>query len=1015
MKITFTTPAITLTALLLSSLAEARDDITADQLFDLSLEELGNLVLGSHIHGTALTNTLPVTVLTKEDIRVTGALNGEQLLRAIPNMGAIGFGDARGSITGVNAARGDVSSLNLRSLGEGNTLALLNGRRMVLHPITQISSLDGVPVVTANANTIPVESLHKLEILRDGAGAVYGSDAVAGVVNYELLKDFEGSRLSAKAGAENDTDRDNINLNGSKGFRFNNNKSQFSINAFYSGKNAAQASEKDFSSNQDLRPLAPDFASDNSLDQRSSLEVFPLVNYTGLGQFHLRPADLLRDNGQSWSTADCGGLGLPGTATIINDGLQDLCLDADGQDRAIRPNRNEVRTLTPDVESYNIFSFFSHELGSSHKGSSHELYGEASYYSSTSKRQWEQASILSNGRFFVPADYYYNPFGPVTFDDGRTNPNRLAGLDTSIVPVEGLGFELLSLRPVDVGTRNVEINSSSYRLLAGLQGTLSSQHQGNWNYDTAVLYSEAEVTDKSTNRISTPLLQAQLSLDTPDAYNIFSGVNPSNPASINDQTLNARSSIDPFITSASRKATTSLTLADFKLSNGNWIELPAGNLALGLGAEWRRETLNENNSSNFDGSQPYIDPLDSSLTSGEITNPSQLQGSSVRPDVDASRKVSSAYAELIIPLVKDLPAIHSLDMQAAIRYEDFSDLDAVTRPKLALSWYPINGVQFRGAYSQGFRAPNLMQLNSPTTSLTTAVDDFAEGIALGTGDINNGPANGNYVQTSSGNMLLKPEKSDNASLGIVFSLVDNLVISADWWQIKTSDTVGIFSDENESRLDAVLRQQGAFNPNVVRAAPDANNPLGEILSINRQYENLNSRTVEGLDMSLSYLVDSSAGSFDMSLNTAQLLKFMQTPGDKAQLLVDSGANESVLDTSIGSQIENEFIPEWRGSAAINWLHPNEHWGAAFFVNYIGKVYEPTVSVNNRNLQVDDQILVNISGLHRGLLGKDSEIVLGINNLFDQDPPLASEALGYEGELHSSFGRFFYLGLSKAFK
>ena len=117
---------------------------------DEALEEI--LVVGSQVKGAKITGTLPVTVVSEQDIAVTGAASGDELLRSIPQIGAVGFNES--VTTGVNAARGDVNSINLRGLGTGNTLVTLNGRRMVLHPGTQTENF--TPVVTTNSNTLPV-------------------------------------------------------------------------------------------------------------------------------------------------------------------------------------------------------------------------------------------------------------------------------------------------------------------------------------------------------------------------------------------------------------------------------------------------------------------------------------------------------------------------------------------------------------------------------------------------------------------------------------------------------------------------------------------------------------------------------------------------------------------------------------------------------------------------------------------------------------------------------------------
>ena len=975
---------------------------SAEDAVQETIEEI--VVTGTHIKGADIEGALPVTVLNAEEIQDTGSLTGDDLLRSIPQVGSIGFGSSRGGITGVNAARGDVASFNLRSIGEGNTLTLINGRRMVLHPITQTSSFDGVPVASANANTLPAAALQRVEVLRDGAGAIYGADAVAGVINYVLNDDYEGFELNVRGGQEEGTERADTSISGAWGGQFNGGQTSVVVSGSYTNSNGVDANDYDFSSNQDLRSRAPAFASDTSLDQRSSLEPHALVNFNGLGSFHVRPSTLLRDNGATLGIADCGGRGLDGADLVYNDGLQDLCLDSSGQDRALRPNRNEQRTLVPDIERYNFFGRVTHTLDNGF-----EVYGEASYYSAEATRQWEQSAILSNGRFFVEADSYYNPFGPVTFDDGRPNPNRLPGLDTAIVPVEGLGFEVVSLRPTDTGPREIEVESTSFRFVGGLTGNI-----GEWDFDTALVYSEAEVDDTASNRISTPLLQAQINRDTPDAYNIFTGVNPANPASITDATPNPRASIDPFIVSATRNAETTLTLIDFKLSNNNVLELPAGNVAVALGVEYRQEDLDEDNSAIFDGSIPFIDALDPDLAPGQVTNVSSLQGSSVRPDVSADRSVFSAFAEALIPIVRDVPGIHSLDAQVAFRYEDFDDVGSITRPKFALSWYPIEQLQIRAAFSKGFRAPNLIQLNSPGTSITTSVDDYAEGILLGTGDIDDGPANGNYILETAGNRDLDPEESDNFNIGIVVTPIENLTITADWWEIETEDTVGVFSDENESRLDAVLRAQGSFNPSVIRAAPDMDNPLGEILRITRNFENLNTREVKGFDIGVYYSLLSDIGTFDVKVNLAKLTDFEQSPGGAAQQLVAFGANPTVLGASVGDVIEREFFPEWRRTASVTWNSSDNRWGAGLFYSHVGEVFEPSVSANGQFFFVDEYDTFNVHFTHRGLLGEGSSIRLGVNNVTDEEPPLASESLGFEGELHSSRGRYVYLQLNKRF-
>jgi len=966
-------------------------------------------VVGSNIKGSTMTSTLPVTELNAEDIAATGALDGDELLRAIPQIGAVGFTNTRGGNTGTNAARGDVGSVNLRSVGEGNTLVLLNGRRMVNHPITQTNF--GVPVTSINSNALPVSGLSRVEILRDGAGALYGSDAVAGVVNYVTKDEFEGGQVKIRYGSELGTNRDDFTVAGNRGFEFNDGKTFFMISANYAKKSGIQANEKSYASNQDQRSRAPEFfAGDTDFDNRSTLEAFADLHYIGLASniddYIIRPVSYVNNSGNQQSGDSCGGGALPSGGGILGD----VCLDAAGShDRALRPNRNEVRTLVPDIDRINLYTNLTHEFENM------EFYNESTYYRAKAKRQWEQSAILSNGTFDVPAHSYYNPFGPVNFADGRVNPNRIAGLDTNIVPVEGLAYNL-RIRPTDVGPRQVEVESTSFRFLNGLRGTY-----GDWDWDTGLLYSEAETDDVASNRISSPLLLAQLSLDTPDAYNPFTGVNPNNPTSIIDSSPNPQASIDPFLTSSTRSAKTTLTLVDFKVSNPFVFELPGGDAGVALGLEWRKEELDEDNSSNFDGSIPFVEG------NSNPVNLSSLQGSSVRLDVSGERKVFSAYAELAMPLLADIPAVYSLDMQLAVRYEDFSDIGNITRPKLAVSWYPIEMLQFRGAVSKGFRAPNLLQINSPGATLTTGVDDFAENSLDADNNVvvnastlaDGGPGNGNYNLSTSGNKDLKPEKSENTSLGFTLQPFDSVTITYDWWEIETTDTVGVLSDENISRIDLILRGAGSSNPDVVRGTADEDNPLGEIVQINRRYENLNTRTITGYDVSVNYDLETSVGSFDFTLNGARTLKFDQEAGGDALAIVNAGADPSVLGTAVGDIVGTNSIPEWKATASLKWKSSDDLWSAGLFIKYVGEVKDTSVSrtVDGEIIfyEIESQTRANAYVTRRDFMGYEKlNLSIGVNNIFDQDPPLADTSFGYDGSLHSSRSRYLYTSVNYRF-
>ena len=150
-------------------------------------------VVGTQIKGSAAAAILPITTLDAKQIEATGAISGDDLYRAIPQMGDVSFTGNNGGNSS-NYARGDIASVNLRGLGPGNTLLLINGRRTVTHPTSQADD-QLVPVLTYNANAVPVQNLARVEVLLDGAAAIYGTDAVAGVVNNVLRDDVDGGNI----------------------------------------------------------------------------------------------------------------------------------------------------------------------------------------------------------------------------------------------------------------------------------------------------------------------------------------------------------------------------------------------------------------------------------------------------------------------------------------------------------------------------------------------------------------------------------------------------------------------------------------------------------------------------------------------------------------------------------------------------------------------------------------------------------------------------------------------------
>lgn len=797
------------------------------------------VVVGSQIIGAQPTEALPVTVVGEKELDAIAATSGDDLFRSIPQLGDVAFNTTR-TVGGVNDARGDTASINLRALGTGNTLVLLNGRRMVNHPGTQAENL--VPVVTVNTNAIPTTGVRRIEVLLDGASAIYGADAVAGVVNTVLKTDFEGLTAELNFGSEEGVHATERSAAIEYGVNFNEDRTNLSLFASYLGRDPIYASERPFSANADLRSRLPaawrsdanasaGFNNTSTTSAWGGFDRYTTGNLTvngvavsnAAGQFHIQPTSL------------------PGCLAGLGNGI---CIDdASARDADLRYNVNDPTTTQNGVDRYNAFLFLNHEFDGGL-----ELFGEVGGYLAKSVGYREQAPMLGAVPIVIPATNYYNPFGPVG------SPNRLANTNA---PAGGLAISLVGYRPVDAGARKTEVENTSGRALLGLRGTFAD-----WDWESALLYSQANTEDKE-NRISNTLFQAALARSTPDAYNPFNGgcignlpngdCTPTSAATINDIT------VDVF-----RKNQTSIASWDLKLSKPDLFQIWSGDIGAAVGVELRRETFKDDRDPRQDGTINFTDSV-SGLTAND------LLGQSGSLDTKGERDVQSAYAEFAVPLVSpemEVPFVQAVDMQLAVRYENFDTFGSVTKPKVALSWRPFDWMLVRSAWSEGFRAPNLQQQYEAGLQRSNVRTDYIRCEAA----VRQARANGqpppvfttacatvpgtsqSVISSRAGSASLKPEESTNMTYGFVFDGtflppdLGKVSFTADWWRIEQDNVVGIFGDGNQILLDYVMRLSGSSNPAVVRAAPDADDnaafagtqlaPAGDILFVDDNYLNL---------------------------------------------------------------------------------------------------------------------------------------------------------------------------------
>ncbi|MEG2314139.1 TonB-dependent receptor domain-containing protein, partial [Brevundimonas sp.] len=944
----------------------------------------------------------------------TGATTGDELMRTIPQMGDVLFDSANNPQTS-NSARGDVNSVNLRSLGVGNTLMLLNGRRLVHHPTSQGTSDTGtVPVLSYNSNAVPVSGLERMEVLLDGAAAIYGADAVAGVVNTVLRDNIDGLTLSTRYGGAEGTQMRDFETNLYAGKNFD--RGNVSLFASYANRTALWAQDQAFTRTDDLRDLFadyPDFAGVQSLDGRSS--------HTPWARLSVGSRAVIRSNGVAVTNA-AGAFRFQPTefGCGVNVG-GDICIASgnhnfNSTNREMRYDTCQDTTVRPSVERLNLFA-----TGHYAFDNGVEAFGEIGFYSAHSRAV--QPPVVNLNQIWIPASNYYNPFGATRFADGSVNPNRLPGL--SGVPAGGLPVLMTNYRFVDTGFQVVKVDNYQARLLGGLRG----EWRG-FDWETAMVYSEAEAKDISPN-VNMTALQKQMALSTPDAYNPFSG-GCVTTTSYGDCSPSSQAAIDAIVFDMRRVTRTTLTMADFKLSRGDIYNLPGGPVGMAFGIEARRETQKDDRDENVDGTYTFTD-----MVTGE-TNQSNVSAVSPNPDTSGSREVFSTYIEFAVPLVSpemNIPLVYQLDMQLAGRYEHYSDFGSVAKPKIAVAWDVVPGVRVRGSYSEGFRAPNLEQTNATQYGrLASGIDYVRCEADLRAGRITSFAQCSQNTSGASllvaGNPDLQPEESTNSSYGLVLQpsfipeQFGQFTFTVDRWKIEQDKIVGLLGTQTALALDYLNRVEGGSNSLVNRRDPTVEDEalfagtgltaVGEVVSINDSFINLQPQTVSGLDIGINWsLRRTRFGTFTVDINASKLDEFTRDPGDIVNALFAAreagiiNAGTTLPDSA--QLIGQNGRPEWRMNASLTWR--KGPWRAGMSSQYVSDFEQPgLLSINDEPWQVASRQTVNAYVDYE--FPHETRVRFGVRDLTNEGPPLADN--GYRGSVHSPWGRYWYASATKSF-
>lgn len=945
---------------------------------DEEVEEV--VVTGSQIKGAKITGVLPVTVLSSEDIEAIGPEDGTELLENIAEQGVNYFTEAESDSGGVNSARGDVGAYNLRNMGVGNTLVLLNGRRLVNNAGYQTELLGGdyVPTMSVNSNLIPTNALDRVELLKDGASAIYGADAVAGVVNNVLQTDFTGFEVNFRGNGYDHFDANDERIQIKYGGDFNEGRTNISIMFDYYDRDAIAASEDPRWGDSDHRKWIPAdslWANDSSFNNRYSgkwaqLDLRGRTDYTdSAGEIQIMPSSDPRcSRSDSLDTGYGTCLGVDTTSL------------ANGE---YYINPGQFRDYRGELQRDNTFIFVNHELDNGN-----ELFAEIGQYNSDYRRLKEPAGDFSTALLNIGPDYYYTNLLGINDDNSSSNKN----------------IRIDNWRP-DIGPRVINVDKDTSRYLIGLRGTTDS----GWSWETALLQSKAKSEDFTQNRLSNSLLEAGLADSTSSAINIFSS--------------DVKTALAPAIIDVYRNDTSELSTFDFKASHPEIFNLPAGPVAMLLGFEYRKEEYTDDRDPRLDGTIRFT----STVTGLTFPFVGDVLGSSPTADTTGERETNSIFAEFILPLADNI------ESQIAFRHEDPDDTDSSTVGKFALGWDVSENLSLRGSFSTSFRVPNLIQKNQLYVTRYGNVDD-AVGEYIG--GSNSFALDDRYSIQSFriGNPDLKPEESDNYSVGFVWTpeIVEGLTITYDEWSIEKENTIVLLGRSNVVVNDLINlinygtdNCSGYSNPFVTRdtdfsysaeelaAFSDAGIcPVGEVLVATDPYANAATRTIEGDDLGIYYDLDTNLGSFKLSINHSETDKFTQEPTATYAKL--AAAQESgiipfnVTLSGFGDLALQDGNYVKKTSMKLNYRYGD--WGAQISSLKKGEFYQSSETRSDgTRYMIPSMRTVNASVYYNFEIGDyDARVKLAIKNIDDERAPLADRFYGFFADAHQDYGRNYYL-------
>jgi len=956
--------------------------------------ELGNIqVTGTRLNREGFESPSPVTVIDATQIRQSGAITLGDLLNELPQL--------RSTFSTANSGRfigtAGVGSLDLRGLGTERTLVLVNGRR-------HVSSTEGGTQV--DVNSIPADLIERVEVITGANSAVYGADAVTGVVNFILKENFEGLTVRAQTGQADDSGFTRQSFGATFGRDFGQGKGNAVFSVGFDKQDPLVASERGggFAANGGFiaNPLDGDTidANGNQIDDGIPDDIF--VNNQGFFP--------IQESGGSF-TLD-GRLLPDGSFTRFNrDQFEFIEGNQCGGVGCTPLDLDSFQNLRVSFDRFTLDGNLNYELGDNA-----QAYFE-SRYASVKSNQQGQPSFDFGAPIVISDD---NPF---------ISPSLRARIDD-------LGVTSFDLRRfnTDLGLRRERDNRDTFRTVFGVKGAFGSSLD--WEYDAYINYGRTRIERiNSGNRIDERFAAAYdaVALTAEDVAALGGGnANIQNPAVgqvVCRSTLQSALGQSPTLPNGNVapdfafNGCQPLNVLGSGLSDPGAIDF-VNSTAIGLAQieqlQFSAYVANNNLYDAWAGPIGFVGGIEyrdeESVAREDSLSALGNTFFNALSETAGSFNVREVFAEVSVPLLRDVSFAQDLTLEAAGRYSDYSTIGSTTTWEARLNWQPIDSLRFRATVGEAIRAPNIGDLFSPPGENFANVDDpcdmqnLAQGTngrlvriancqALGIADPENFDSldEQSIPLLSGGNINLTEEISDTFTVGAVWTSNFGLNVSLDFWDIEITNAIAATAAQTvlDRCVDDPTGINNQFCPLVDRDA------IGNVSELRNFPLNLNVLEASGIDFELEY-------TFDLASYGALRSRLLGSYLDNRVDVLNSAGNVDDIAGELGD-------PEYQMILGLNWLVGN--WEAFSEIRYIDSqflVEQETIfgSAQNNDPNPDIQdILETGSNVYVDLgftYNFANGIALGFNidNAFDEDVPLTLFGNGAGSGIYDNIGRYY---------